>query len=162
MGVCWLEDCLQETFPLLPEMTLHPETSNSKHHKSGFFCQSTNPPASSVLLTFTLSSPWWKSDALIFTSPTAHMLSNEFIAACPPVAAMYCCTMYFAVEASYMQIGVMNNDGNMISKNRRSSDYVKKKVKPQYKKVWFSCCLYFVYILFLLLILIPNLIRVFP
>lgn len=100
MGVSSLEDCLQEMIPLLPEITLHPETSNSKHHKSGFCCQSTKPPLSSVFLTLTLSSPWWKSDELIFTCPSAHILYTEFNAGCPPVAAMYCCTIYFAVDDS--------------------------------------------------------------
>ena len=100
MGVSSLEDCLQEMIPLLPEITLHPETSNSKHQKSGFCCQSTKPPLSSVFLTLTLSSPWWKSDELIFTCPIAHILYTEFNAGCPPVAAMYCCTIYFAVDDS--------------------------------------------------------------
>lgn len=104
MGLCWLEDCLQEICPLLPEITLQPEISSSKHQRSGFFCQSTNPPASSVLLTFTDSSPWWNSDAQIFTCPIAHILPTVFNAGCPPVAATYCCTIYFAVEASYNRI----------------------------------------------------------
>ena len=104
MGVCWLEECRHESLPLLPQMTLHPGTRSSKHHKSGFFCQSTNPPTSSLLVFNSTHSssppPCWKSEALILTCPVTHMLCTEFNAGCPPVAAVYCCTIYFAVEAS--------------------------------------------------------------
>lgn len=102
MGDCWLEDCLQEILPSPPEITLQPEIRSSRHHRSGCFCQSTNPPDSWVFLTLTVSwSPWWKSDELIFTWPIAHILCIEFSAGWPPVAAMYCCTIYLAVDASY-------------------------------------------------------------
>lgn len=102
MGRCWLEDWRHETRPLLPEMTFEPEISISRHHESGFFCQSTKPPDCSLLLVWTDSSPWWNSDALILTCPTTHMLLTAFSAAWPPIAAMYCCTMYLAVDASCM------------------------------------------------------------
>lgn len=103
MGPWWLEEWRHVSLPLLPQMTLQPETTSSKNHKSGSFCQSTNPPVSSLLFTFTLFSisPWWNSDAVIFIWPVTHMLCTAFNAACPPVAAMYCCTMYFAVEACW-------------------------------------------------------------
>lgn len=111
MGECWLlEECRHESFPLEPQITLQPETTSSKHHRSGFFCQSTNPPISSVLFfTSILSSDKWKSDALILTCPVTHILCTEFNAAGPPVAAIYCCTIYFAVEASYIHIIQCNN-----------------------------------------------------
>lgn len=106
MGVCWLEEFRHESFPLLPQMTLQPETTSSKHHKSGFFCHSTNPPSSSVLFfTSTLSSPTWNSDALILTPPVIHMLCTELNAGWPPVAATYCWRMYLAVEACYKKTG---------------------------------------------------------
>lgn len=88
--------------PSLPALTFKPETTNSKYHKPGFFCHSTNPPTSQLPLACTsLTSPCRISDPTIFTCPTAYMLFIEFNAACPPIAAMYCCTMYLAVEASY-------------------------------------------------------------
>lgn len=54
-----------------------------------------------MFLTWTLSLPMWNSDALILTFPIAYMLFTELSAAGPPVAAMYCWMIYFAVDASY-------------------------------------------------------------
>ena len=96
----WEEDWLHATLPSLPALTLQPETTSSKNHKSGFFCHNTNPPISQLRFAF-MSPVWWMSDDTIFTCPTAYMLCTELSAASPPVAARYCCTMYFAVEASW-------------------------------------------------------------
>ena len=95
----WEEDWFQATLPSLPELTLRPETTNSKCHKSGFFCHNKKPPTS-VPPTCLMLSPLCRiSDPEILTCPTAHMLFNESIAPTPPMEAMYCCTIYFALEA---------------------------------------------------------------
>lgn len=122
------EDWLHATLPSLPALTLQPETTSSRNHKSGFFCHSTNPPTSQLCFAFVLSRPWWMSDDTIFTCPTAYMLRSESSAACPPVAARYWCTMYFAVEASCFR-----KRGK--SKQRK---YCKRN-KVLFSKCWWCC-----------------------
>ncbi|KAH0462569.1 hypothetical protein IEQ34_010144 [Dendrobium chrysotoxum] len=79
---------------------------SSKNQSSGFFCHNTKPPISPLPFLVMdggtaaeLSLPMWNSDALIRTFPTAYILCTDISAACPPVAAMYCWSMYLAVEA---------------------------------------------------------------
>lgn len=103
--------CLQATFPSLPALILQPETTSSRHQSSGLFCHKTKPPTSPpppcrkfltlTTLLFTLPSPALNSEAAIFTFPIAYMLSIHPKAFSPPTAAVYCFTIYFAVEASY-------------------------------------------------------------
>lgn len=54
------------------------------------------------------------------------MLLTVFNAGCPPVAAMYCCTIYLAVEASY---------NNQLSHIQNFIWYEIKKKKNKIKKV---------------------------
>lgn len=99
---CSAADCLQLSFPFPPALTLQHETMSSRYHNSGVFCHKTKLPISPrplLLLADTLSSLMWKSDADMVTFPTAYQLLTELRAAWPPVAATYCWTMYFAVDA---------------------------------------------------------------
>lgn len=99
-------DCLQASAPSEPALILKPESMSSKLQRWGLFCHNTNPPNSPapcfMLFIFpTLnSSPPTISEAAIFTFPITHILSIAFRACCPPEAAMYCCTMYKAIDRS--------------------------------------------------------------
>jgi hypothetical protein len=105
------------TFPSLPALILQPDTTSSRHHSSGLFCHSTNPPTSPprpFLLPprfpFPVAPPQWPpaaslplscSAAVIRTLPIAYMLLTLSSARSPPDAATYCCTMYLADDDSW-------------------------------------------------------------
>lgn len=106
--------CLHANLPSLPALILHPDTTSSRLHRSGRFCHSMNPPtcpsslpppwpwrrAFLALLLLLFPSPLQNSDANIFTLPIAYILSIEFKALSPPMAAIYCCTIYLAIDDS--------------------------------------------------------------
>ncbi|KAL0918055.1 hypothetical protein M5K25_010043 [Dendrobium thyrsiflorum] len=106
------ETAAMAILPLLPALILQPDTTSSRHHRSGRFCHRTKPPISPLQpppapfpaflpLPLLLPPPPGRSSvAAILTLPIAYMLLIAFSAFSPPAAAMYCCTMYFAIDAS--------------------------------------------------------------